>query len=187
MSHWGARTGYGYEAQRVAFLRETFKSERRHRGMAISPREDPSIAALARSMAISPAMPPPMPHLAPNRIFGHSVLARPAETASPERAAAAAAEAAATSDTFPSVATQNMVSFRPPDNDFLERFKAGRTHGKMHDKTTEYREQVFNMWNITGVRAIRLLSLTRSPPSPSHPSQSSISCFVRSFAHAICR
>ena len=150
MSHWGARTGYGYEAQRVAFLRETFKSERRHRGMAISPREDPSIAALARSMAISPAMPPPMPQLAPNRIFGHSVLARPAETASSESTAAAAAAA---SEKFPSVATQNQVSFRPPDSDFLERFKAGKKHGKMYDKITDYREQVFNMWNISGVCA----------------------------------
>ena len=29
MSHWGARTGYQYEAQRVSFLREMYRTERR--------------------------------------------------------------------------------------------------------------------------------------------------------------
>lgn len=142
MSHWGARTGYGYEAQRVAFLRETYRSERRHREMSLSPRVDPSIEALARAMSISPAMP-----TTANRIFGSlptthvpaSVMPHDIPAELPKRK-------------WPAVSTQSQISFRAPDNDFLERFKAGKEYGKMHDKETDYREQVFSMWNITGIK-----------------------------------
>ena len=51
---------------------------------------------------------------------------------------------------YPAVSTQAQVSFRAPDSDFVERFKAGREHGRPHDKETDYREKVFSMWNISG-------------------------------------
>lgn len=133
MSHWGARTGWSYEAQRVSFLREMYKTERRHRENALSPREDPAIQALARAMAMPPVLP-----ATGARIFGvlptlggepacSEELPVPSEM-SPRRQ-------------WPAVSTQSQVSFRAPDNDFLERFKAGRDHGKMHDKETDYREK----------------------------------------------
>ena len=54
MSYWGARTGYAYESQRVSFLREIYKTERRHRELSLSPRVNPGMAALTASMAASP-------------------------------------------------------------------------------------------------------------------------------------
>lgn len=39
MSHWGARTGYGYETHRLGFLAERAAAEQRHRALALSPRQ----------------------------------------------------------------------------------------------------------------------------------------------------
>ena len=35
MSHWGARTGYGYETHRLGFLAERAAAEQRHRALAL--------------------------------------------------------------------------------------------------------------------------------------------------------
>ena len=55
--------------------------------------------------------------------------------------------------TWPAVSTQTQVQFRPHDAEFLARFRASREHGRPHNKETTYREQVFNMWNISGVKS----------------------------------
>ena len=52
MSMWGCRTGYGYNAERVTFLREMYKSERRQYTLSLSPREDPAVAALNSSLRL---------------------------------------------------------------------------------------------------------------------------------------
>ena len=141
MSHWGARTGYGYEAQRVSFLRQMYKTERRHRELTLSPREHPGMAALVASMNTSPALPPS----SPERIFSISP-SPPIDEPSPRVAPPSSAQK------FPAVSTMSQVHFRPHDPDFLERFKAGREHGRPHNATTNYREQVFEVWNITGTK-----------------------------------
>lgn len=143
MSHWGARTGYGYEAQRVSFLREMYKTERRHRELSLSPRSDPALSALAASMAISPAL------ASPNRVFASP---RPA-LAAPEVASPSLSNSPSLKDIWPAVSTQAQVQFRPHDAGFLDRFRASKEHGRPHNKDTLYREQVFEMWNVTGVKS----------------------------------
>lgn len=141
MSHWGARTGYGYEAQRVSFLREMYKTERRHRELSLSPREHPGMAYLTASMAQSPAL-----GGSPERVY--AVSPSPPSDTLPVMSPSPSSPKL----DWPAVSTQSQVQFRAHDPDFLARFKAGREHGRPHNATTMYREQVFDMWNITGVK-----------------------------------
>ena len=145
MSHWGARTGYAYEAQRVSFLREMYKNERRQRELDMSPRRDqlPGMAMLQASMARSPAL------SAQGKIFGEPAVLSPL----PEPPVLSPTNAPSPSNKWPAISTQSMVQFCPHDKEFLERFRATREHGKPHDKDTGYREQVFQIWNITGVKS----------------------------------
>lgn len=66
--------------------------------------------------------------------------------------AAAPAASAAEKKQWPAVSTQSQCDYRPPDSEFLARFKAGKEYGKMNDQETHYREVVFTMWNINGVK-----------------------------------
>lgn len=148
MSHWGMHTGWGLEAQRVAFLRERYKAERRHREISqLSPRgRDQDVAALQSSMALAPPS---------ARVFGIGAMPQPT---SPSQAAASpprpttVSGASASPSRYPALSTTAQVSFSPPDPDFVDRFKAGKEYGKPHDSTTVYREHVFGVWNTFGVK-----------------------------------
>ena len=158
MSNWGARTGYAYEAQRVAFLREVYRNEKRATlGLSprdsmlaasmhtsspgLSPRDQPGMAALTASMHTSPALDSPGRHVynSPSPFEGR----RP-----PPAAATSSLQR-----TWPAVSTHSQVAFRPHDAEFLARFRAETEHGKANDKTTQYREQVFQLWNISGIKS----------------------------------
>lgn len=140
MSYWGARTGYAYESQRVSFLREIYKTERRHRELSLSPRVNPGMAALTASMAASPAL------ASPERVYNpHPPLE---SVPSPPPVAPASVKT-----NWPAVSTQSQVQFRPHDTEFLARFRAGKEHARPNDKETMYREQVFQIWNITGTKS----------------------------------
>ena len=52
---------------------------------------------------------------------------------------------------WPAVSTQSQVSYRPQP-DFLTRFRISAEHGHLRDSETEYREQVYRLWNITGTK-----------------------------------
>ena len=142
MSHWGARTGYSYEAQRVSFLREMYRNERRQRELDLSPRDRlPGMAMLQASMARSPAL------SAQGQIFGQPPVL------SPLPGPHVPSPSGSPSKNWPAISTTAMTQFCPHDKEFLERFRAGREHGKPHDKNTDYREQVFQIWNISGVKS----------------------------------
>ena len=78
MSQWGCRTGYGYEAQRVAFLREMYRTERRAKLHSVFDEEPlldipmlmqplpPPIEATSRPLWSRNKLPPIPPSTAPH-------------------------------------------------------------------------------------------------------------------------
>jgi len=144
MSHWGARTGWSYEAQRVNFLREMYKTENRQRKAALeqltSPRSprafDPAMTALASSMN--------SPVASPRQLFGVHPVTQPTPPPAVDPTL---------KSTWPAISTHSQISFRPHDSGFIERFRAGHEHTKPMDLETKYRESVFQLWNINGEKS----------------------------------
>ena len=126
MSHWGARTGWSYEAQRVNFLREMYKTENRQRKAAMeqlasprSPRCDPAMTALTSAMA--------SPVASPRQLYGVHLATQPTP---------APAIDPALKSTWPAMSTHSQIMFRAHDSGFIERFRVGHEHSKPMDMET---------------------------------------------------
>ena len=159
MSYWGARTGYDYTAQRVAFLTAAHRLERQAAmkaqltSLGLSPRG--LAPELQQSLALAPRgltpsggareMPQmelqPLPPRAKWPGGPGVVMSAPLTTRAP-------VHLAPLEHKFPSISTSSQVAFGRPDREFLERFRVEREHGRIRDQGTEFREQVFGMWNV---------------------------------------
>jgi hypothetical protein len=76
MSHWGKNTGYLYESQRVAFLREMYRTEKRaalHQAFGVEDGDEIDVLALVRPLpplVVSPrnSLPSTLPPLSASRL-----------------------------------------------------------------------------------------------------------------------
>lgn len=145
MSHWGARTGYGYQSDRVAFLRQMYKSESRARLQShFATPEQLQNGLRPRQVPLMTPMPPPQSIPTP--------AAEEDPYAAVDRAPASPVHLPTSSPTinWPSVMTTQAIAYRAHDPEFVKKFSAKHGHARSHDNTTEYREHLFNVWNISG-------------------------------------
>ncbi|KAL1526835.1 hypothetical protein AB1Y20_015527 [Prymnesium parvum] len=130
MSLWGCRTGYDYESQRVRFLREMYKAESRAKLLAVFHDEEPlDVPTLMQPL------PPPIVPTSRVLLSRHKLppLAHPAPTLAPM--------------------TTSQLAYRAHQLNDIKSFAQSRgDRGRVRDKQTEYREQVFTMWNINGIK-----------------------------------
>jgi len=153
----GSRTGWDYHTDRVSFLRQMYNSEQRQRETdnGLSPRSLRDYRRMPESPGIAPGFSTAHQRLnatASLRPVREAPAASPTETITLEsKESAPAAPITPRELTFPAVSTTAQMAFGAHDPDFLQRFRSNTTdNGKMHDTTTQFREAVFTVWNITG-------------------------------------
>ena len=147
MSMWGCRTGYGYNAERVTFLREMYKSERRQYTLSLSPREDPAVAALNSSLRLPATASTTSGSLSARPVYSITgAPIDPSPVASPRPHWATA------------INTTQQIAFPPLDRSFTDRFvrptdKPSRPrYDAQGSPETKFREQIYEMRNVSGVK-----------------------------------
>ena len=158
MSHFSPRGGYDLTSERANFLNERCRAEQRAREVALSPRSAAAFnfRALHARPGIAPGFRnPAATYLRPLSHLPAAALAAAPAPESPRHSIQAPPPPEPPSPRpleelrHPSVSTSTQVAYAPHDPEFLARFRTGSEHGKMHDSTTEFREKVFGMWNVT--------------------------------------
>lgn len=159
MSMVGSRTGWDYHTDRVQFLRQMYSAETRQRAVdqlsprgAIDYRRMPN-AGIAPGFATAYMRmhTAPLAHLRPRPI---EPLPETAPQATPAVIGAVERPLTPRNRIYPAVSTSSQMAYGAHDPAFLNRFRT-ETHefGKMKDTTTHFRENVFNIWNISGTKA----------------------------------
>jgi len=152
MSHWGRGTGYTYTTERLGFLNQNLSTERRAAMQAAMrpvgwmplgsrrtmPPLDPLPVAIEQNDMYTSSQLRAAAHHNSLRRFGQLV---PPQTADPTSSKMMLGEAT----------TVSQLAFRRPPSSFSHSFGVvDRTNGKLRDGTTDFREQVYTMWNVRG-------------------------------------
>ena len=159
MSHWGKCTGFDYSNERVGFLNQHIASQRRIAAQGAarplgftgtrSVQLGTSIGApLGTPRALRPLGPLPQP-LQRDDLYTRG----PLQTALLSRSARSLGQLAPSINEPPYRGQQSCshLAYCRPTSAFRRTFGAiDRTNGKSRDDTTQFREQVYNVWNISG-------------------------------------
>ena len=159
MSHWGMCTGFDYSTERVGFLNQHIASQRRIAAQGAarplgftgtrSVQLGTSIRApLGTPRALRPLGPLPQP-LQRDDLYTRG----PLQTALLSRSARSLGQLAPSINEPPYRGQQSCshLAYCRPTSAFRRTFGAiDRTNGKSRDDTTQFREQVYNVWNISG-------------------------------------
>ena len=162
MSHWGKCTGFDYSNERVGFLNQHITSQRRIAAQAAARRPlgfngtrsvqmGTTIGTpLGTPRALRPLDPLPQP-MQRDDLYTR----RPLSTAVHRRSARSLGQLVpsmtAINEPYRGQQSCSHLAYCRPTSAFRRTFGAvDRTNGRARDDTTQFREQVFNVWNISG-------------------------------------
>ena len=160
MSHWGKGTGYDYSNERVGFLNQSISSQRRIAMQALA-RPSLGFTPLGTPRALMPLGPLTAP-IQRDDLYTSNVLSTAVNRNSARRlgqlpSTASFGESSSSLSSTSSYGAQRSCSslaYERPTSAFRRTFGAvDRTNGKPRDGTTQFREQIFGLWNITGAKS----------------------------------
>ena len=148
MSHWGKGTGYDYTTERCGFLNQSIATQRRATFQAAM--RPSGFAAMGTPRDLQPLSPLPLP-MKRDDLHTSTVLQFAAHRHSNRRHGQLNPPAFASTEPYSGQRTCSQLAFCRPSSGFLRAFGAvDRRHGKVRDDTTQFREQVYGLWNISG-------------------------------------
>ncbi len=155
-SHWGRGTGYTYTTERLGFLNKIAATERQTAMHAAMQRQNGSWMPFGNRRALPPLDPLPSPVKRDDMSTSFALRERADHYASRRLLQSTPRAQTAMSATFDGQATVSQLAFQRPESRFLRTFGADRNNGKLRDTTSEFREQIYTKWNVSGARSPEL-------------------------------